>query len=369
MNMSRHKALLSDILRENPQLSEIEISEITGLTFNEIQACLLSMAQSAKQACLPKTSQVLCIGGANVDRKIQAVQTLIYGSSNPARSSISCGGVARNVAENLGRLGCSPSLLSFIGNDAEGQWLIGKTKEFVNIHSVGVVDGKSTGTYTAILDMDGEMAVALADMEIYDDVDIDLLQSKWAADFRTDLIVIDTNFPADVLEKIINRANETGTPLCIAPVSAPKIRKLPASLNGVAWLIANQSEAEALSGSKIKSEGDFFKVAEKILETGVERVVITRGDKGLIYFTKSGEAGVLLPPVIPVLDVTGAGDALIAGILYAFLKGLDIESCCKIGTACSIITLQSYETVNPALNSQELQETFRKYFSKGVTQH
>ncbi|WML50558.1 PfkB family carbohydrate kinase [Neobacillus sp. PS3-34] len=203
--MSRHKALLSDILRENPQLSEIEISEITGLTFNEIQDCLLSMAQSAKQACLPKTPQVLCIGGANVDRKIQAVQTLIYGSSNPARSSISCGGVARNVAENLGRLGCSPSLLSFIGNDAEGQWLIGKTKEFVNIHSVGVVDGKSTGTYTAILDLDGEMAVALADMEIYDDVDIDLLQSKWAADFRTDLIVIDTNFPADVLEKIINR--------------------------------------------------------------------------------------------------------------------------------------------------------------------
>ena len=199
-------------------------------------------------------------------------------------------------------------------------------------------------------------------MSIYDSIDVETIDKKWGYLATSELVILDTNFSADVLEYIIARCRQEKMALCITPVSAPKVRKLPENLQGVTWLIANSEEAEVLAGMEIKEEGDFFKAAEIILAKGVEKVVITRGDKGLIYFTKLGEAGVILPPEAEVVDVTGAGDSLVSGIMYSHIKGLSTENACKIGIACSIITLQSYQTVNPLLNNKKLQEIFGKYF-------
>ncbi|PAF15022.1 sugar kinase, partial [Shouchella clausii] len=84
----------------------------------------------------------------------------------------------------------------------------------------------------------------------------------------------------------------------------------------------------------------FFKAAQEMINKGVEKVVISRGDKGLIYFTNTGEAGVQLPPKVKIADVTGAGDSLVSGIIFAHLKGLSTEDACKIGMSCSMLALQ-----------------------------
>ena len=310
---------------------------------------------------------ILCIGGANVDRKIQALKQLEYGTSNPAISSMSRGGVARNIAENSGRIGLKTSLFAYVGSDPEGEWLLENTKNFVEVSPTQIIQGKSTGTYTAVLDPLGEMEIALADMAIYDEVKESIFEDIWTYTEQSKMILLDTNFPKTIIQQVITDCKNFMKPICIATVSAPKSEKLPASLEGVTWLVANHKEAEALSNLEIKSEGDFYQAAEVILKKGVEKVVITRGEKGLIYYTKAGEAGALLPPTVPIVDVTGAGDSLIAGILFGYLKGLNTEDSCKIGLSCSLITINSNETVNPKLNQQTLLETYQKYFSKGVT--
>ncbi|MFZ7945798.1 carbohydrate kinase family protein [Neobacillus sp. 19] len=314
-----------------------------------------------------KKVDILCIGGANVDWKIQALKPLAHGTSNPALSMKSRGGVARNIAENAGRIGLNTALLAYVGADSEGEWLLQKTKNFVDVSPTEIIQGKPTGTYTAVLDDDGEMAIALADMTIYNEVQKCFFETNMHYIKSAKMILIDMNFPAEVIAQVINSCKKTDIPVCIATVSAPKTAKLPASLDGVTWLIANQKEAEALSKIKITSEGDFYRAAELILKKGVEKVVITRQEKGLIYFTRNGEAGAIVPPSIPVVEVTGAGDSLIAGILFGYLKGLSTEDACKIGITCSMITLQTCETVNPELNQQLLQKGFQKYFSKGVS--
>ena len=305
-------------------------------------------------------TNILCIGGANIDRKIQARNRLDFGTSNPANSKISCGGVARNIAESLGRLGLKSALLALIGDDSEGNWLLENTKEYVDVSLTEIIQGKPTGTYTAVLDEQGEMAIALADMAIYDEINKDIMEGKWKL-AHPEMILLDTNFPSAVIQQIMNHCRDRKIPLCIAPVSASKIEKLPDNLDGVTWFIANHIEAEAISKLELKSEGDFFRAAEIILKKGVDKVVITRGNKGLIYFTKAGEAGALLPTDVSVTDVTGAGDSLIAGILFGYLKGLNTEDACKIGLSCSVITIQSNETVNPALNKQNLIDAFQQY--------
>ncbi|QED50014.1 carbohydrate kinase [Cytobacillus dafuensis] len=364
--MNEKELLILKLIKDDPFISQIELAEKTGLSRSAVAGYISSLTKEGKLLgrayVLPEKKDIVCIGGSNVDRKIQALSNLQFGTSNPAESSQSCGGVARNIAENLGRLGCDVALVTIVGDDHEGKWLLEDTKSYVDISPSLVTSHSTTGTYTAILDNEGEMAVALADMSIYDSVDIDFIEKRWGYLASSEMVVIDTNFPDIVLKQIIVRCKEEKIPLCITPVSSPKAKKLPEDLQGVTWLIANKDEAEALSGMKINDEGDFFKSAQKLLEKGVEKVVITRGDKGLIFFTKMGEAGVLLPPKVNVEDVTGAGDSLVAGIMYAHLKGLETENACKIGIACSILTLQSHETVNPNLNHLRLQETFKQYF-------
>ncbi|WP_231734952.1 carbohydrate kinase [Bacillus sp. FJAT-29937] len=364
--MNQKEMLILQLIKENPFISQNEISEKTGLSRSAVAGYISSLTKQGKLLgrayVLPNRKQVVCIGGSNLDRKIQTVQSLQFGTSNPAESSQSFGGVARNIAENLGRLGCDVALMTVVGEDREGEWLLDHTKAYVDIGPAQVISDAATGTYTAVLDNEGEMAIALADMSIYDSIDVDLLEKKWGYIASAELVVIDTNFPADVMQRVISRCQEEQIQLCITPVSAPKIKKLPKSLAGVTWLIANRDEAEALSDMQIKDDADFFKAAERILEKGVEKVVITRGDKGVIFVTQDGESGAVLPPKIHVEDVTGAGDSLVSGIMYAHLKGLNIENACKIGISCSSITLQSHETVNPNLTQDYLQETFNQYF-------
>jgi pseudouridine kinase len=367
--MNKHEATVLEMIKGNTSISLYELSESTGLPnlmVSEIIKSLRNAGHIGESHTLPKTKQVLCIGGANIDRKIIADKSMEFGTSNQVRTFVSCGGVARNIAENLGRLGLNTSLLALVGADPEGERLIEHTKKFVNLDPIEVIKDHSTGTYTAVLDEEGEMVIAFADMAINDYVEPDFLEKKWEHFITSEMILLDMNFPENVVHEIINRCKMEHLPLTIATVSASKVKKLPENLDGVTWLIANQKEAESLSKISIQSEGDFFRAAEVILNKGVEKVVISRGNQGLIYFTKSGEAGALFPPELVVKDVTGAGDSLIAGIIFGHFKGLNTDDACKIGITCSMLTIQSGETVNPLLNQQELLEAFQKYFSSSV---
>ncbi|MDZ5473523.1 carbohydrate kinase [Bacillus sp. 31A1R] len=364
--MSEKESLILNLIEEDPFISQNDLADKTGLSRSAVAGYVSSLTKQGKLLgrayVIPKKKRVLCVGGANIDRKFQMLEELVNHTSNPVNSSASCGGVARNIAENLGRLDVDVSLMTVVGEDHEGKWLLEKTATFVEVDPSQKLPNQSTGTYTAVLDKDGELQVAFASMSIYDSINPDFVDEKWGYFASAELVMIDTNFPADVLEKIITRCEIENIPVCITTVSTPKVKRLPVSLKGVKWLIANQDEAEALAGYKISSEADLFKAAEIIMEKGVEKVIITRGDKGLIYYTKDLGSGVLIPPKVEVVDVTGAGDSLVAGIMYASLKGVNIENACKVGMTCSILTLQSKETVNSNLSPSKIEETNSQYF-------
>lgn len=367
--MGEKEVMILKLIKENPFITQNELAQKTGLSRSAVAGYISTLTKRGKLLgrayVFPKKKQIVCIGGANLDRKIQVVERLQLHTSNPAYSSQSFGGVARNIAENLGRLTDEVSLMTVVGEDQEGKSLLNYTKDFVDVSAVSIIPNKTTGSYTAILDEKGEMAVALADMDIYDSIDKPFIEKKWGYVASAQMVILDTNFPSEVIIEVINRCKEEDITLCITPVSAPKIKKLPQNLTGVTWLIANKDEACALTGLKLEKETDFFKAAKKIVEKGVEKVVITRGSEGLIFFTNTGEKGVIPVPKVEVVDVTGAGDSLVAGIMFGSLNGLSTSVACKLGIACSILTLQSKETVNVSLTEENLNELYQKYFPKG----
>jgi len=364
--VNEKEKLLLTYIEENPFMTQQELSERSGLSRSAVAGYISNLVKQGKimgrAYVLPKKNGITCIGGANIDRKLQLDGRLIPETSNPAKTEQSSGGVARNIAENLGRLGKQANLITVVGEDTEGSFLLSHTKSFADVSASQRLLNESTGAYSAILDEKGELLFALADMNIYESVDIGFVDKRWGLISSSEMVLLDTNFPEDVLKYIIRRCQTEGVPLTIIPVSEPKVLKLPTSLEGVSWFICNKGEAETYLGMTIETEGDYFKAAKAITQRGAERVVITRGDQGLIYYTTYKEARAILPPKVEVADVTGAGDALVAGILFGYLKGSDTDGACRIGVICSSITLQSKFTVAPTLNKTKLQQEFSLFY-------
>jgi pseudouridine kinase len=365
--MNEKEKLILELIRQNPFITQNELAKQLKLSRSAVAGYISSLTKQGKiigrAYVLPEPSRIVCIGGANVDRKAECLSAVQLGDSNPVMVTQTCGGVARNVAENLGRLGHSVSLFTVVGDDQEGQWLLETTSAYVDMSQTLKMDKANTGTYTAVLDEKGEMVIALADMAIYDSVASNFIQKRWSHISSASMVLLDTNFPSEVLKTVIERCRQENIPLCVAPVSAIKAKKLPFDLNGVTWLIANQDEALALAGVE---DGNVEAACEKILERGVDHVIVTQGEKGIIFKNKKGEHGALPAPKIEVIDVTGAGDAFISGFLYGIHNGGPLVTACQLGMCCSIITLQTKETVCSNLNEHLLKQIYAQYFSREV---
>lgn len=107
---------------------------------------------------------IVCIGGANADRKIKLKHPVQYRTSNPAETTFASGGVARNVAENLARLRCPVSLITILGEDHEGTRLCQEMQTLgIDYQYTQILAGGRTGSYTSILDAQGELILATAD--------------------------------------------------------------------------------------------------------------------------------------------------------------------------------------------------------------
>ena len=112
-------------------------------------------------------SHVLVIGATLLDVKGKPSAGIETGMSNPGTIRFARGGTARNVAENLARLGADVVLISAIGDDLNGQRLMSQTAEVgVDVEYVLRVKDKHTGAYIALLENDGSLGTALDDVAV-----------------------------------------------------------------------------------------------------------------------------------------------------------------------------------------------------------
>ena len=118
-----------------------------------------------------ESQNVVVVGGANIDYKHQLRAPSTLASSNPSRTYSSFGGVGRNIAQNLAQLAMGVDLLSGIGLDALGEQLLAKTRlAGVNTDHIKLSQAH-TGSYSAILEPSGELVIAVAAMDIFEELD------------------------------------------------------------------------------------------------------------------------------------------------------------------------------------------------------
>lgn len=273
------------------------------------------------------------------------------GTSNPALASTAAGGVARNVAENLALLGVPVRLVSRVGDDDDGRFLLTALRaRHVDVSAVAVEAGAGTAQYVAVLDPVGELVIDAAAMDVLNGLTTDAVEAAWPA--SRDWLFIDCHVPPEVLAGALARARADGTRLVVDTASVSKavrLASLKGGLRGIRVLFCNFDEAQALlKALSLPAGGGPFALAQDLVAVGARTVVLALGVHGVVI---AGVWGVRPVPAVStrVVDVTGAGEALVAGTLSRLVLGETLDAAVRCGIAAAAITVGSRHHVHPAL--------------------
>lgn len=295
-------------------------------------------------------SQVVVIGAASIDTKGRSLMALLPGTSTPGQIRVSVGGVARNIAENLGRLGIKTTLLSAVGDDPSGRRILQRTHEGgVNVEHVIVQPQARSAAYIAVLDEQGNPLVSVDDMEIVKAITPRYIYARRSLIAQADLIVFDANLPARTIDSVMSLASKHAIPVCADSTSATLAVKLQPHLSQLYVVTANAAETEALCGRKAEKRSQAEKAAKILVKEGVKIAVVTLAELGVCYAT-SESSGHISAVKTDVIDFTGGGDALTAALLFGLLNDFPVDEAIRLGVAAAALTLRCRDTVCPDIS-------------------
>ncbi|PWH16177.1 MAG: ribokinase [Anaerolineae bacterium] len=299
---------------------------------------------------------VVVIGAAGIDIVGKLESELREGSSNPARIRTTFGGVARNVAENLARLGQGVILLTAVGEDEDGERLVKHTQlAGVNTEYIIRCGDCPTGMYMGILNNKAEMLFALDSMEVTHNLTATYLRKHSKLFKDASFIFIDLNLPPETLRVVYSLAKKYRVPVCADPTSLHLSSRLLPYLEQTFLITPNFAEANLLAQEPPKSPSrrQALLLAKTLVSQGVDVVIITLAEQGVCY--ASSETNGHIPAIqTEILDPTGAGDALTAAVLFGLLNEMPLDDALRLGVSAATLTLRYPGAVVPDLSLEKL---------------
>lgn len=294
--------------------------------------------------------RVLVFGGCNLDVIARADRPLRSGVSNPGMVYIGAGGAARNVAVNLARLRIPTALISAVGRDPAGDYLLAET-ERAGVDVRWVVRTAERSNYYVAVAAVGADVQAISDMAAAEALTPAHVALAAETIPRTELVVIDANMRARTLGAAVEAAGST--PLCLLPTSPAKAPRLAPFLERAALIVASAAELETLTGVVLSSADEALSVAGDLrTRTGAD-VLVSMGPLGIGIAT--AELTDWLPSLrVAVVDATGAGDAVAAAAVYARLQGLGPADSLQLARAAGAMTVTTPGATHPALTIDAL---------------
>lgn len=299
---------------------------------------------------------VLVIGSAGMDIVARLKGEPRRGTSSPAQIRRTFGGVARNVAENLARLGQQVILLAAVGMDETGDELIdGLVEAGVDVSHVLRLPDQTTGSYLAIINARGALQFALDDMRITSAISKDHLRSKADLFSAASMVFVDMNLTKDSLRTVFSLARRNDLPVCADPTSASLAEKLHPYLNNLLLVTPNFNEAGVLCKRSIGASrpDQATEAARLLVNQGVGVAIVTLDELGLCYATTETSGHI---PAIhsEIVDPTGAGDALTAAVLFGLLNNVPLDEAMRLGVSAAALTMSHPGAVRPDLTLQIL---------------
>ena len=290
--------------------------------------------------------RVTVVGGANTDICGRPAQALIRHDSAPGTVSVRHGGVGRNIACDLARLGVRTRFLTALGDDGFGASVREGCRSCgVDMSLTRIVPGARSPVYLYLSDEKGEMDAAVSDMEVMAALTPAYLRAHLSELDESDAVVLDGNLPEETIAFLCEKLR---APIVADPVSTAKATRFASVLGRLAAIKPNLLEARALTGRQSPED-----CAEALLRSGVGSVFLSLGAKGLL--AASGEERVLLPcERTELVNATGAGDAATAAVVWAMVRGLDLAAAARAAVTAGAIAAASEEASPPQLRAEKL---------------
>ena len=290
---------------------------------------------------------VVCIGASLVDEIFYCSENVMQATSNPAKIERFAGGVMGNISRMLAQLGLPVKLISVVGNDSDGIWLLEELKKSGLDTDLMMRTENPTGKYVSLLQPDGSMYVSVCsdqtDMLLtpafLDGVEHRLKSAK--------IIVADANISVACLSWLCAFSRKHDVPLILEPVSVIKARKFAEiNLDGVFMITPNSDELISLTADRYDSADESI---DALILNGVGRLWVRMGEQGSIMISKNQKNRIEAIPT-RLTDSTGAGDAALAGWIFGWHKGWNDDSCIKAGHVLAHATLQQKGAVPNNMN-------------------
>lgn len=268
---------------------------------------------------------------------------LVAKDSAPGFVSMSPGGVGRNIAHNLRLLGVETGLCAALGDDPNGASLKAHCLQLgMDMSLAPVISGRNSSCYLYITDGDGDMALAINEMDICREISPEYLSSILPELEKFSAVVVDANLSEDAIAFVFENIK---APIYADPVSTVKGVKLLPHLGKLRAFKPNLLEAQMLTG-----ETEPEAAARKLVELGVERVFISLGADGMLAASKDE---LIHLPVIPteIVNVNGAGDSAMAAIVWADMQGMSLYDTARAARLAGSITCRSEKSNSPELGT------------------
>ena len=365
-------AILEAILND-PFISQAKIATDLNLARSTIAVQISQLIDKGLLAgrgyILPKSQKVVCIGGIAFNRKYSLSTPPVLGTSNPAISTKSYGGVIRNIAENMARMDVDVCLISIIvdlarfksvaiiGNDESGKELRSQIRNLgVDTSQISISNDKPTAEYIAIFDDKNELVMGIASMDILDQITPSLIEESWSSIRSSDWVILDCNLPKETIEKILEIKENANFMIAVDTVSVSKAKRLPSNLSQIDILFTNKDEAISVLGldDNLKTY-KLDEITTQLRSTGAKGVVLTDGPNG--HLVNIGNEAFTSPAISSnVKNVSGAGDAFVAGFISTIRSGSTVREASNMGAALSALTVESHLDVRQDLNNKLLSE-------------
>jgi len=258
------------------------------------------------------------------------------------------GGVARNIAEDVAKLGEDSMLVSLVDRSGVAADLIKHLKD-VNVRTDYVkATEKGMGTWMAVFDNNGELCGSISKrpelLPICDTLRADEEQIFQGAAG----ILLEIDIDEEIVDLTMKMAEKYNIPVYAAISNMTIAKERLPYIKKTTCFFCNRQEAGIFfdkNTAELSPQEMLGLLKLEFKELEMQAMVITLDSDGAVYADGKGESGLCPALPITVIDTTGAGDAFFAGASVGLLRRLSFADACRLGAKAAASVLSTRENV------------------------
>lgn len=283
------------------------------------------------------TNSILVVGSSNTDMVIQADKFPLPGETILGGTFFMFpGGKGANQAVAAARLKGNVTFIAKVGNDIFGKQAVQQfLNEGINTNFIITDPDYPSGVALITVDKKGENTIVVAPGAngALTASDVQKAEKEFA---QADLVLLQLEIPIDTVLQVATLATQHKKKIILNPAPA---RPLPDDLLRKLFIITpNESEAEALLGSKISDRTSLQTAARTLYDKGVTNVVITLGAEGAYVYNAEGGRH-LAAAKVETVDTTAAGDVFNGALAVAISENKMLDEAVAFANRAAAISV------------------------------